>query len=148
MAIYLFTGQPASGKTTLARLLQTHLSDFRPFIIDGDDMRELFQNKDYSEAGRRRNVELAYNIAYYIHKKGGVAIVSVVAPYKDQRDELKGRVGSSALTEIYVHTSEDRGRNGFHVEGYQPPVADYIDIDTTGKSDIQSFKELIKQLGI
>ena len=53
-AIWL-TGQPASGKTTLANMLidnfnkNGHEKDF--YNIDGDDLRDLFQNKDYSRKG-------------------------------------------------------------------------------------------------
>tara|TARA_Y100000748_G_C15195518_1_gene371251 strand:- start:1 stop:204 length:204 start_codon:yes stop_codon:yes gene_type:complete len=50
------TGQPASGKTTLAKLIIKELSeqnsDTNFFNIDGDDLRNLFQNKDYSKKGR------------------------------------------------------------------------------------------------
>ena len=49
--IYWFTGQPGSGKTVLADLLK---EKFLPhaYRIDGDEMRELFSNKDYSINGR------------------------------------------------------------------------------------------------
>ena len=45
------TGQPASGKTTLANLLLKLTNQYGKNIflnIDGDDLRDLFQNKDYS----------------------------------------------------------------------------------------------------
>tara|TARA_R110002094_G_scaffold51652_1_gene63102 strand:+ start:296 stop:505 length:210 start_codon:yes stop_codon:yes gene_type:complete len=44
--IYWFTGQPAHGKTVLANMLKEKLPN--AFRIDGDEMRELFTNKDYS----------------------------------------------------------------------------------------------------
>ena len=46
--IYWFTGQPGSGKTVLADLLKKEVLP-HAFRIDGDEMRELFANKDYSE---------------------------------------------------------------------------------------------------
>ena len=52
--IYWFTGQPCAGKTTLADLLKKEKPG--AFRIDGDDMRELFSNKDYSAKGRIDNV--------------------------------------------------------------------------------------------
>jgi adenylylsulfate kinase len=67
MIIWL-TGQPGSGKSTIANELVSDSTG--TFInIDGDDLREIFQNKDYSEAGRRRNIELAQNLALFLHKK-------------------------------------------------------------------------------
>ena len=61
--IYNFIGQPHSGKTTLARHLRTALEiNYKlqnVYMIDGDKLRNLFQNNDYSEAGRRKNIERA-----------------------------------------------------------------------------------------
>ena len=60
--IYLFTGQPGSGKTTLAKKLQfwlqTEKRNWRKSVlhIDGDKLRELFPNKDYSKEGREKNI--------------------------------------------------------------------------------------------
>ena len=44
--IYWFTGQPGSGKTVLADLFKDKKLP-HAFRIDGDEMRELFANKDY-----------------------------------------------------------------------------------------------------
>jgi len=67
--IYWFTGQPCAGKTVLANMLK---EEYLPnaFRIDGDDMRELFSNKDYSIKGRVENVGTAQRIAHYLHNQG------------------------------------------------------------------------------
>ena len=91
MAIYWFTGQPASGKTTLVNNLLTHFGKENTIIIDGDDLRDIFQNKDYSEVGRRKNIERAQDIAQFLNKKGFTVLVSLDSPYKDQREDFKNR---------------------------------------------------------
>jgi adenylylsulfate kinase-like enzyme len=139
MIIWL-TGQPGSGKTTLAKWLQASYPN-KGVVVDGDDIREIFDNKDYSEQGRRKNIELAQNIAKFIHKKGDVAIVSLVSPYKDQRDTFKSTMGKD-LIEVYVHTTDIRGREQFHVENYQPPTEFFIDIDTTNRPEFETVQEL------
>jgi adenylylsulfate kinase len=103
------------------------------FHIDGDDLRDLFDNKDYSEVGRRKNIELAQQISEYLHNKGKHLFVSLVSPYKDQRDKFKLKMGNN-LIEVYVHTTEIRGRESFFVQDYEPPTENYIDIDTTNVS--------------
>ena len=108
--IYWFTGQPAHGKTVLANMLKETLPN--AYRIDGDDMRELFSNKDYSIKGRVENVGTAQRIAHYLHNQGHDVIVSLVAPYIDQREDFKKLLGND-LTEIYVHTSEPRERDHF-----------------------------------
>jgi adenylylsulfate kinase-like enzyme len=146
--IYWLTGQPGAGKTTLVKMLYTHLHPLKPMIVDGDDIREIFNNKDYSEAGRRKNVELAQHLAHFIHNKGGVALVSLVSPYKDQRDSFKKLIGDDNIKEIYVHTTEERGREQFFVENYQPPTENFIDCDTTEDNEFQSYRKLLVKLDL
>jgi adenylylsulfate kinase len=129
--IYWFTGQPGHGKTVLATALKQELDN--TFHIDGDDLRAIFDNKDYSEMGRRKNIELAQHLAHFLHNKGCNVVVSLVSPYKDQRDEFKNKL-RDAINEFYVHTSEIRGREQFHVEQYQQPTEHFLDVDTTNIS--------------
>lgn len=140
--IYWFTGQPAAGKTTLAKHLISYLSNTEKVVhIDGDDLRDIFKNKDYSETGRRKNIERAQDIARFMNEKGYTVVVSLVSPYKDMREDFKTY---NTVIEIYVHTTETRGREEFHVTNYEPPTENYIDINTTNKDESESFIELIK----
>jgi len=127
--IYWFTGQPGHGKTVLGKKLIESLNS-EAFHIDGDHLREIFQNKDYSESGRRKNIDLAQKIAHYLENQGKDVVVSLVSPYRDQRESFKNLMGDS-LVELYVHTTEVRGREDFHVDNYEKPVENFIDIDTT-----------------
>jgi len=140
--IYWFTGQPAHGKTVLANMLKEELPN--AFRIDGDEMRELFTNKDYSINGRVVNVGTAQKIAHYLHNQGHDVIVSLVAPYIDQREDFKKLMGIENMVEFYVHTSEPRERDHFKAIAYTPPTSDYVDIDTTIDTPEQSF-EIVKK---
>ena len=127
--IYWFTGQPGHGKTVLGKKLIEVLGG-DGFHIDGDHLREIFNNKDYSESGRRKNIDLAQKISHYLENQGKDSVVSLVSPYRDQREDFKKMLGDN-LVEIYVHTEEKRGREEFHVENYERPLENFIDIDTT-----------------
>ena len=142
--IYWFTGQPGAGKTTQAQLLIPKLG-LEVIHIDGDNLRAMSNNKDYSREGRRRNVQLAQDIAAHLHLEGYTVVVSLVAPYHDQRERLKVRIPS--MIEIYVHTSEVRGREEYFAE-YEPPMSDYIDLDTTGRTPDQTHVELMNLLSV
>jgi len=142
-AIWL-TGQPASGKTTLANLILERLSQDNDkqsyFNIDGDDLRNLFQNKDYSKKGRQANIRLGMSIAAYLINKGCIPIVSLVSPYIDLREEFKSQY---KVLEVYLHTTEIRGKEKFFVENYEPPKDNFLNIDTTNQSEEESLDEIL-----
>jgi adenylylsulfate kinase-like enzyme len=146
--IYWFTGQPSHGKTVLANLLKESLLDHGfhvqdLFRIDGDEMRDLFTNKDYSMGGRVKNIDAAQKIAHYLHNQGKIVIVSLVSPYLDQREEFKETIGEG-MVEFYVHTSEPRERDHFAVKGYQAPQENFVDIDTTKDSPEESLAKVLE----
>lgn len=135
--IYLFTGQPGAGKTTLGKLLLKFLKS--PVHIDGDDVRRILKNADYSEAGRRKNIEWANNVAFFLNETGHDVILTMVSPYKDMRDDLKAKTN---VTEIFVHTDDIRGRETFFAEDYEPPTEKFIDMDTTGLCVYDAYHKL------
>lgn len=143
--IYWLTGQPGAGKTTLAKHLVNYFENINVIHIDGDDLRDIFQNKDYSEVGRRKNIEIAQDMARFMSAKGFNVIVSLVSPYKDQRDHFKE---TNELIEVYVHTTDERGREGFHVSNYEKPTDNFVEIDTTNRKEVDSFIELTIKLKI
>lgn len=149
--IYWLIGQPASGKTTLGaklhKFLTTEKRNWRRdvFHVDGDVLREIFQNKDYSENGRRNNIKIAQGLVEYLHMQGCDVIVSLVTPYLDLREEFKEKYNAD-MVEIYLHTTEAREREHFHVADFEEPVSNFIDINTTKDSPTTSFSKIITSL--
>jgi adenylylsulfate kinase len=146
--IYSFTGQPHAGKTTLAKHLKNVLEFNNPekkvFIIDGDDLRKILNNKDYSEAGRRDNISKAYAIARFLHKdEEHDVILAVVSPFRDLREDLKL---DNNVVEVYVHTTDIRGREKFHVGNYEEPLIDFISINTSGVDEMTTMNELLEKI--
>jgi adenylylsulfate kinase len=144
--IYLFTGQPGSGKTTLAKKLQMWLQTDKKnwrksvFHIDGDQLRELFPNTDYSKEGRYENINKAFDIAKFLDASGNDVVISLVSPYKELREKFKSQC---KVQEISCHTKKIRGREDKFVLDYEPPVEFYVDLDTTENPD-DTFKKLLK----
>ena len=140
--IIWLTGQPGSGKTTLSNELLKIISNFQDKInviqIDGDDLRHLTDNKDYSKEGRYSNIRLGQNIALFSQNKGSLVIVSLVAPYLDLREELKQK---TIAGEFYIYTEKIRGREHFSKD-YQKPEHNFFPIDTTVKTVKESADEI------
>jgi len=138
--IFWFTGQPGSGKTTLGKALLKKLDNV--FHIDGDDLRGLSANVDYSEQGRISNIRNAQSIAMYLDNKGKNVVVSVIAPYLWLREEFKNRHN---VNEIYLHTTEIRGREHYFAENYEVPEENFLEIDTTNISVEECIVKIMKE---
>lgn len=146
MAIYLFIGQPGSGKTTLAKKmkfwLQTEKKNWRKsvFHIDGDELREVFPNHDYSKEGREKNIQKAFDIAKYLQSNDTDVVISLVSPYRDLREKFKSEC---KVVEIYCHTKKMRGREDKFALDFEPPIQYFVDLDTSDTPE-NTFNKLIK----
>ena len=132
--ITLLFGQPHSGKTTIAHSLQTRLfieyGQHIP-IIDGDEIRDIFKNKDFSREGRLRNLQRISDIATFLSHKYPHVIISAVYPYKEARDYLKD-LNSNYVLSVELEYILERGRENFHVKDYEgeKSVVNYMKLDT------------------
>jgi len=139
MILALF-GQPGSGKTTLAKQFPTFKN------IDGDELRELFNNKDYSREGRIRNLNRASDIAYYLHRHGNNIVLSLVYPYKEARDYLRSL--DPEVKFVYLDYELDRGRERFHVEDFEYPDEDEaLHLNTEWIAEEECIKQIYEYVG-
>lgn len=144
--IIWLTGQPGAGKTSIGKLIHDNVvsnGKRKAVILDGDDIRLLFENKDYSITGRRRNIDFVQKMVDFLIGNDILPIVSLVSPFKDLRESTKS---IHKTLELYLKCSEIRGREHFHVEYYEPPSEHFIELDTTGKTEKETFEYLLKQL--
>jgi len=124
--ILWFYGQPGAGKTTLANALNLRINGIQ---VDGDDVRNVFNNKDYSKEGRIKNLTLINNIVRFLDHKNFDVIVSVVSPYQEIRDQML----DLDIKYFYVYTSEVRGKEQFFIEDLEIGKNDVM-LDTTNKT--------------
>jgi len=139
MIIVLF-GQPHSGKSTIAKEFSNFLN------IDGDQLRELFVNNDYSREGRIKNLNRASDIAHFINSTGKDVILSLVYPYEEARDYLNNLTND--VKWIYLIYDGIRGRENFHVKDFQPPITEkYLLIDTSKLNLSETVKSIKEYVG-
>jgi adenylylsulfate kinase len=131
--IYWFTGQPGAGKSTLAAALKSALQARKQSVVhlDGEELRDITGNTDYGETGRIANIRSGQKLAAKLEREGISVIASFVSPYRGMREEFKQK---HPVIEIYVHTSTIRGREKYHAKNYEPPVSNFVDVDTTNTS--------------
>jgi cytidylate kinase len=140
MIIVIF-GQPGAGKTTIAQ----HFVKDTFHHIDGDVLRDIFKNKDYSKEGRIKNLNRASDIATYINSIYSNVVLSVVYPYEECREYLSKL--SKEVKWIYLIYEDDRGRNQFKVADFELPHMDDVDlIINTSTTSIEDSVDKIKNV--
>lgn len=141
MIIVLF-GQPHSGKSTIANEILKQTSTF--VNIDGDKLRELFVNKDYSREGRIKNLNRASDIAHYMNSIRNNVILSLVYPYKEARDYLNSL--TKDVVWVYLHYTGERGREEFHVKDFELDLLEenVLSLDTS-KTSLEDCLKLIDE---
>jgi len=142
MIILLF-GQPASGKTTLAKELQRVYIDL--IHIDGDEWRDVTQNKDYSREGRMRNLKGAFDMALYLERKDFSVVLSFVTPFEELRQYLQNN--SQKLHQIYLTYNGDRGRNNYFANEFDEPSDSCLHIDTSSLNISDCINKIMKYVG-
>lgn len=152
------TGLSGAGKTTIAKALTKQLisQNINPILLDGDELRSLFQRNGFDEASRKQhNLEVGQMAAFF-EKQGHIVIVSLISPYADIRDKIRNICHK--FVEIHVATSLnkciERDTKGLYKKAmagelkeftgisspYQPPTMPEIVLDT----EILSIEECVK----
>lgn len=133
----LFTGLSCSGKSTLAELLLARfqeLQDRSVTFLDGDVIREhLSKGLGFSKEDRDENVRRVGFVAGEVVKHGGIAICSLIAPYRDARRMVRNRIEHYGdFIEIYVDTSleecERRDTKGLYKKARQGLIQGFTGI--------------------
>lgn len=86
------TGLPGAGKSTLAAELERRLLATGRWacVLDGDALRtSLTSDLGFSREDRRENVRRVAAVAATCADAGAIAIVAVVSPYAEDRDEAR-----------------------------------------------------------
>jgi len=137
------TGLPCSGKTTIARKLQEFVPNLA--ILDGDELREWLSPKDFSKEGRNEhNRKVAY-LAKLLLKHNVPVSVSLISPYKENRESAREIIGKDNFIETYVKCSldicEDRDVKGMYKKARNNEIKSFTGIDDP--YDVPENPELI-----
>lgn len=132
-----FTGLSGSGKTTIARALETALvtRGARPFVIDGDLVRKgLCKDLGFSTADRIENMRRIAELARLIVDGGLIALVACISPFEAERQAARGRFSPGQFLEIYVDTPlevcETRDCKGHYARARRGEIAEFTGISS------------------
>jgi len=90
MVIWI-TGKRSSGKTTYGKRLKDFLEKLggKVLLLDGDEIRDLTDNDDFSDEARERHILTTARFAALAEKQGFIIIICLVSPKKKWRMEAR-----------------------------------------------------------
>ncbi|HVX66069.1 MAG TPA: adenylyl-sulfate kinase [Bryobacteraceae bacterium] len=160
-----FTGLSGAGKSTISEALEQELRarGCRVEPLDGDIVRQnLTKGLGFSKEDRDENIRRIGFVAHLLSRNGVVVLVSAISPYRDIRNEVRGRIGD--FVEVYVNapleTCEQRDVKGLYqkaragqIKGftgiddpYEAPLAPEVECRTDRESVGESVKKVLEAL--
>lgn len=135
--IIWLTGLPSSGKTTIAKALEK-ITDAE--VLDGDELRSLLNNNDFSLKGRKRHMLTVAALANRMSKYTTV-IVALVSPIRETREEIKALYPH--VEEIFVKCSTDecikRDVKGMYKKAIAGDIKDFTGISSPYEEPENAF---------
>jgi sulfate adenylyltransferase len=162
-----FTGLPSAGKSTIAEILATKLSENgrKVTLLDGDVVRtHLSKGLGFSREDRETNIMRIGFVAAEIVRHEGVVLCAAVSPYRSTRDQVRSRFDTGKFIEVFVNTPVDvcqtRDVKGLYARAksgtlkgftgvddpYEAPIRPEIDIDTVSLSAEEAADRILDHL--
>ena len=163
-AVLWFTGLSGSGKSTIAARVVEELKrrDLPVEYLDGDNIRDIFPATGFTRPERDSHIRRVGWVASRLEAHGVIAVTSLVSPYRDSRDFVRGL--SRNFLEVYISTPyeecERRDVKGLYAKArrgevknftglddpYEPPTSPELTIDTTQVSVAEGVNLVLSRL--
>jgi adenylylsulfate kinase len=165
--ILWMTGLSGSGKSTIAALVEQRLIEMGKlaYRLDGDNIRHgLNAGLSFSAADRTENVRRAGEVAKLFCDAGAIVTVSLISPFRKDRDAIRTSLQPGDFIEVHVHcelaTAEQRDPKGLYKKAragqitgftgiddpYEAPEKPEVKIDTDRLSPGDASREVISFL--
>jgi bifunctional enzyme CysN/CysC len=127
------TGLSGSGKSTIATAAEHSLvsGGHAAYMLDGDNLRHgLNSDLGFSESDRAENVRRVGEVAKVLAEAGTIAIVSLVSPYRAEREKVREMHEQAGIPffEVFVDTPleecERRDPKGLYAKARAGEITD------------------------
>lgn len=163
------TGLSGAGKSTIADLVdrKLHALGQHSVVLDGDNLRHgLTADLGFSEADRSENARRVAHVAALMADAGLIVIVSLISPFRADREKARETVGPERFVEVFVdaslETCEARDPKGMYARaraGLLPRFtgvgaayerSDPVDLhlDADGRSAEDNADTILERLGV
>jgi adenylylsulfate kinase len=162
-----FTGYSASGKSTIANLVEKKMYklNYKTYLLDGDNVRHGL-NKDlgFDEESRIENIRRVGQVAKLFLDSGIIVITAFISPFVSDRSLVKSLFQKSEFLEVFIDTSlevcEKRDPKGMYAQArlgkiknftgisspYEPPVKPDIHVVNDSISLDEASNKIIEYL--
>ena len=162
-----FTGLSASGKSTVARLVDQALHERgkHSCILDGDNVRfGLNSDLGFSPEDRNENIRRIGEVGKLFAQSGAIALTAFISPYRADRDRNRAINSNGDFIEVFVDCAldvcEERDPRGLYAKAragkipeftgisapYEPPERAEIVLHTDRESEAQSAARVVAYL--
>jgi adenylyl-sulfate kinase len=131
------TGLSGAGKSTLANNLENLFSTkkIHSYILDGDNLRHgLNKDLEFNPHDRSENIRRVAEVSKLMTDAGIVTIVSLISPFRKDRELARKIFGINKFIEIYVETPieicELRDTKGLYAEARAGRLKNFTGIDS------------------
>jgi adenylylsulfate kinase len=131
-----FTGLSASGKSTIASLVERELigRGHLAYRLDGDNIRHgLNKNLGFSAEDRTENIRRIGEVAKLFADAGVITLVSFISPYRNDRDAVRALHAPGDFVEIYVKVSVEtaarRDPKGLYKKALAGEIKNFTGVD-------------------
>ena len=131
------TGLSASGKSTIANLLERHLviNGRHTYLLDGDNLRHgLNRDLGFTEADRVENIRRVAEVARLMVDAGLIVIASFISPFRSEREFARGLFEPGDFMEIFVDASVEacaaRDPKGLYARARRGEIRNFTGIDS------------------
>ena len=134
-AVIWFTGLSASGKSTIAHLLekQLHRQGCSAYVFDGDNVRHgLCSDLSFSSENRAENIRRIGEMVKLFVDAGIIAITAFISPYRKDRQKLRSLLTDGQFLEIYVDCPSEvcatRDKKGIYAKAKAGVIKEFTGI--------------------
>ena len=143
--IVWMTGLSGSGKSTIAAIVEQKLIEMGKiaYRLDGDNVRHgLNVGLGFSADDRAENVRRVGEVAKLFCDAGLIVIVSLISPYRKDRDAIRAGVGPGDFIEVHVQcslqTAEQRDPKGLYKKARAGQISGFTGIDDPYEAPLHS----------
>lgn len=166
-AVVWFTGLSASGKSTVAHLVEKEIFSrgCSTYVFDGDNVRHgLCSDLSFSASDRTENIRRIGEMVKLFVDAGIIVLATFISPFRKNRERIRELISEGQFFEIYINcpveVCSQRDKKGIYEKAkaglikeftgisspYEPPLSPELVIDSAEISADEAVKKVISLL--